>query len=408
MAIELRGNRYFASLIVPKDVRAHLKRSVFREKLGTDNKAVARVRAQARVAAWKIEIERARGNPNSDDAAFWRGLLRSARGDPKREASVLEQIEMAAWNLGSETAEDITRPFGSPEVKAFAAVAFGSAVPTGEFVDEWLKAARVKPKTERMRRSTITRLAAKFPHLSDIKRPEVVRWAATLQEERLGATVQRLMSDCRSYWQYLQKIEEAPAELKPFDDLGVKVDSESWLPYTPEDAVRLFNAAAGDQELRDTVQIAMYTGMRREEICALKLEDVKHDRLSVADAKTPAGVREVPMHSELAAVVARLRGNRKHGYLFHGMKANQNDDRGDHVGKRFGRLKTKLGFGPRHVMHSFRGTVITMLEHAGVPEPTVQDLVGHSRSTLTGQTYSGKSTFAMRWDAVQKLSYPSA
>jgi hypothetical protein len=52
------------------------------------------------------------------------------------------------------------------------------------------------------------------------------------------------------------------------------------------------------------------------------------------------------------------------------------------------------------------GTVITMLEHADVREGTVQDLVGHERSTLTGSTYSGKSTFEMRRDALAKLAYP--
>ena len=52
-----------------------------------------------------------------------------------------------------------------------------------------------------------------------------------------------------------------------------------------------------------------------------------------------------------------------------------------------------------------RGLVVTMLEHAGVPEGTVQDLVGHERSTLTGSTYSGKSTFEMRRDALAKLAY---
>jgi integrase len=55
--------------------------------------------------------------------------------------------------------------------------------------------------------------------------------------------------------------------------------------------------------------------------------------------------------------------------------------------------------------HSWRGTVITMLERAGVPEGTVQDLVGHERSTLTGSTYSGKSTFEMRREALDKLAY---
>ncbi len=49
--------------------------------------------------------------------------------------------------------------------------------------------------------------------------------------------------------------------------------------------------------------------------------------------------------------------------------------------------------------------MITKLERAGVPEGTVQDLVGHERSTLTGSTYSGKSTFEMRREALAKLVY---
>ena len=63
------------------------------------------------------------------------------------------------------------------------------------------------------------------------------------------------------------------------------------------------------------------------------------------------------------------------------------------------------GYTDRQVFHSIRATFITQLERAGVPEGTVQDLVGHQRSTLTGSTYSGKSTMAMRRDALAKLSY---
>jgi hypothetical protein len=48
-----------------------------------------------------------------------------------------------------------------------------------------------------------------------------------------------------------------------------------------------------------------------------------------------------------------------------------------------------------------------MLERAGVPESTAQDIVGHERSTLTGSTYSGKSTFEMRKAALAKLRYPT-
>ncbi len=38
------------------------------------------------------------------------------------------------------------------------------------------------------------------------------------------------------------------------------------------------------------------------------------------------------------------------------------------MSKRFTRLKRSLGFSDRNTFHSWRGTVITMLERAGVPE----------------------------------------
>jgi len=49
---------------------------------------------------------------------------------------------------------------------------------------------------------------------------------------------------------------------------------------------------------------------------------------------------------------------------------------------------------------------LSQQEGADVRESTVQDIVGHERSTLTGSTYSGKSTFEMRRDALAKLVYP--
>ena len=57
------------------------------------------------------------------------------------------------------------------------------------------------------------------------------------------------------------------------------------------------------------------------------------------------------------------------------------------------------------MFHSFQGIFITMLERAEVTESTVQDIVGHERSTLTGRTYSGKSTLEMRRAVLAKLAY---
>ena len=78
---------------------------------------------------------------------------------------------------------------------------------------------------------------------------------------------------------------------------------------------------------------------------------------------------------------------------------------GDALGKRFTRLKARLGHGDRRTFHSIRKTVVTMLEHAGVAEGIVQDIVGHERHTITGSIYSGKSTMEQRRKAIAKLKY---
>ncbi len=47
------------------------------------------------------------------------------------------------------------------------------------------------------------------------------------------------------------------------------------------------------------------------------------------------------------------------------------------ISKRFGRLKTRLGYRQNQVFHSFRDTAMTMFEQADVPENIAMDVVGH-------------------------------
>jgi len=424
--IELRHLTYFAYLDVPADVRRKLKRRVFRQTLQTDSRSVATRRAAPLIARWKAEIAGMRGEPNHNDAKFWRDALLRAKTpedrmnveaqkyrdalrrapDEKQRAVIMDQIDMAAWAIGATNVENIgDPPSRDTEARRFYAGATGALVPTTEHLEEWIGAAQVKDKTAGMRRSTIERLGAKFKNLHDVSRKEVRRWVTELVTELKPATVQRMMSDCRGYWRYLAAIEAVSEDSAPFDRLGLRVKSSSWLPYTPKEAVRLLKAAKGDAQLADVICMAMYTGARREELCSLKIEHVKEDRFEIVDAKTEAGVRTVPIHRQLSKTIKRLVKDSEDGYVLSGLKPNKNGDRGDALGKRFTRLKSELDFDDRHVFHSFRGTVITMLERAGVPEGTVQDIVGHDRSTLTGSTYSGKSTLEMRRDALAKLSY---
>jgi integrase len=405
VSIELRHLTYFAYLDVPKDERKGIGRRIFRQTLQTDSRSVAERRAAPLIAQWKAEIARAREEPNHNDARYWHDALRRAKDDQQR-VDIMEKIDMVTWDIDAINVENIgDQPSRDPEARRLYAEAIGLLVPTNEHLEEWLSSSQVKDKTAKMRWATIGRLVDKYSMLNDVTRKEVRRWVTELMDKLKPATVQRMMSDCRTYWTYLATIKAVPEDSAPFDRLGLKVKRSSWLPYMPEEVVRLLKAAKGDSQLVDAIRMAMYTGARREELCSLKVEHVEEDRFEIVDAKSAAGIRTVPIHRQLPKTMKRLVKDSKDGYVMSGLKPNANGDRGDAIGKRFTRLKKSLGFSDRHTFHSWRGTVITMLEGAGVPEGTVQDIMGLERSTLAGSTYSGKSTLEMRRDVLDKLAY---
>lgn len=411
--LEQRELGWYAVLNVPADVQRILRKRRFRITLKTRDRKVAERRAAPLVAGWKHQIAVAREEGAAqDDPAFWRDALRRAQSSEER-AALLEQVEAIADAIGAATVEHIgQRPSSSPEAQRFHADATG--VQTTEHLDEWIKSLQVKPKTAAMRRATIERLAAKFATVHEVTRPEARRWLTELltaePKPLKPATAKRMMTDCRQYWLYLATINVVREDAEPFNKLGMKVGKQaSYLPFEPADAVKLLRAAeARDQKLGDLVRMAMYTGARREELCALRVEHVHGDRFDIADAKTRAGVRTVPIHRELKATISRLARDSEDGFVLSGLEADRHGARGDKIGKQFGDLKRELGFGERHAFHSFRATVNTMMERAGVPLELRQDLIGHERSTITGSVYSGKSTFEMRRAALVKLRYPQS
>ena len=129
------------------------------------------------------------------------------------------------------------------------------------------------------------RFAAKFAMVQDVTKPDVVRWIAGLMNDDglTPKTVQRILSALRGYWRYLQSIEVVAADHRPFSDLHVAQQKKSTeprserLPFEPAEVVTLLEAARdrGDDQLADLISLGMWTGCRIEEICALKVEQVK-------------------------------------------------------------------------------------------------------------------------------------
>jgi integrase len=168
------------------------------------------------------------------------------------------------------------------------------------------------------------------------------------------------------------------------------------------------------------IWLGAYTGARLNELCGLRVEDVRQaDGISYLDLvdhlgrrlKTTAAERKVPLHSKLLAIgfaeyIAHVRAG-DHGYLFPGLPPGGPDDkRSWHATKAFTRLRRKLGLDrPGVVFHSLRNTVATALHEAGVPEVEAAALLGHEVPTMTYGLYSGGLSLARLRDAVERIRH---
>ncbi|HLA31007.1 MAG TPA: site-specific integrase [Pseudomonas sp.] len=182
--------------------------------------------------------------------------------------------------------------------------------------------------------------------------------------------------------------------------------------FEREDIPVLYAAALAknDATLATLIKLGAYTGARIEELCQLKVENIilveGVSCFDIVDSKTVAGIRQVPVHLAILGMVKQLVQDSQDGWLLPIKTKNMYGIRSDALSKRFGRLKTELGFGPLHVFHSIRHTVTTSLHQADLPLSTVQQLLGHETKTVTLDTYSKGLSAAQKLEAITKISYP--
>jgi integrase len=198
-------------------------------------------------------------------------------------------------------------------------------------------------------------------------------------------------------------------------------------PFTPAELRTLLEASPPEvQPKRHSVATALpwlvwlgaYTGARLNELCGLRVADVKEqDGITYLDLvdhpgrrlKTPAAVRRVPVHSRLLAIgFPEHVQHVGHGYLFPGLEPGGPDGkRSWQATKHFTRLCRRLGLNrPGLVFHSRRNTVATALHEAGVPEIEAAALLGHEIRTMSYGLYSGGLSLARLRDAVERVQYP--
>ncbi len=433
-----RYRTWYAVLDVPQAVRHHFDgKTKFTRTLDTHSEAQALRRAPVIVAEWRLEIERAKRNTS---AAMVDPLEADVQWIKARMAEATDARESGeGWVLddpdddvrgsypGADAVDDLWRDFlrdmdrkNPKRAQAVYRRATGETTGTAAHLDDWLARSTDTVKNKRQKRTEITRLAEKFPTLNLITRKSIRQWRDRLPVDHgwRPATVTHTMSTCRNYWRFLQQIEAVSEDgVNPFEGLPpimkTKADrnaTDEAAPFEAGDVVRVLDAArkTGHRGMVDLITLAMWTGARQGELCALKVQDVDLDGkfFKVSDAKTKSGIRTIPIHKKLQGTMARLCAASVDGYVMTGLVEDKNGSRTAALATRFSRLKRSMGFGRQHNFHSFRRTVVTLLEQAHVDEGITADMVGHKKSTITYGLYSGGHTLATKAEALALLTYP--
>ena len=435
-----QGNAWSVKVTIPKDVRPVFGKAAFKQALKTSDKIEANARAAPLVIKFQQQIAEARENPNFQlsetlsDAKKRLQTLRSeidaasenpAQGDDLADLKDEQNaIEGAVTDviLESKGVADSGELTGQDRIEAFETykVVTGQLVPTLDNLEGFLKAQAVEPNTSRRYHQMIHRFAEQHPVASNMTAKAAREYIRHLSEDcsLTPRTVRSHILPLRTYWTWMLDNELLPpASANPFEKVKTpKVSSKDAakdvrFPYEVEDIQMLHAAISGgeDMMLQALFTFGIYTGARREEITQLRLSDVRKDYIKIRAAKTRAGNRSVPIHAQLKPVIdALLESNPSSspdGYLLFDLTANQYGKRSVQVGKRFSRVKTKLGFDGHHDFHSIRKTVSTQLERAGVSEGISADILGHEKQTMTYGLYSGGSSLEQKAAAVDLIDY---
>ncbi|MCW2369927.1 DUF6538 domain-containing protein [Sphingobium sp. B11D3D] len=225
------------------------------------------------------------------------------------------------------------------------------------------------------------------------------------------ATVNRHMATLQALWDWALDREHCEGR-NPFSGFQRKLregrNTQGYVAWEPEELTALFTPPPKREDLTELMLVAMFSGMRLDEIASLTGADVHHSGpvpfVRVTDAKTIAGNRDVPLHPALSWLIDRAKENPK-GRIWPAFNAEGPGKKpGADAGKEFSRFKASRGFTRRaKVFHSFRKNFVGQLERARVPEHEVAQIVGHEKKGITFKVYGDRVMSLERKAEIVKL-----
>lgn len=427
--LEKRRRRWYVVLDVPASVQSILGKERLVASTKTEDLSIAFVRRDAKLREWRTQIEEARlaqVDPLLGEALTLRHqpltLYDVANHDPDDPGSYgpadLKADQIAA--LG----ERIEATRGETQAHAFVAIARGEDDALRSMFDQWQREGHVQAK-ERANRETVIKVflgwlteQKSVPTVRSVTRALAGHFVSDDLIPRSRATAAKYLSTLRSFWNWLESkgvAKDNPWLRHPLPKRQVSRDDQK-RAFTDEEVVNLLSGSA-PPIMRDMMLVAALSGLRLEEIAALRVRDVVAGGFDIPKAKTLAGQRSVPIHSSIAEMVAqRTKGKAQDARLFPEVRsASKLETQSGAFSKAFTKYRRRVGVdevpkGARNSVvdfHSWRRWFITTAERAGVPTSTVQAVVGHKRGSVTLDVYSRGPGFKLAAKCVEAVKLPT-
>lgn len=451
--LEWHGQQWRVQVKVPVKARPILGKSRLVRPLHTDSLANANRLKHRVIADMQEEIARAliearrRGHREADklleEAFAWRTDIEAERQAP-------EELDDYGLPVGGdvvrgllyERAEEIEKAQGEDRASTFYKVAMGQETPITSLADTWLaERADMKPRQRHDYHRSVRKLAgwlAEERLSGSIERVDRKIAGRYVSDAMVGRgvhwkTANKDISALSGYWKWLIKKGHTESNIWTGQSLPkVKAKSDAQRPkrHFTDAEVSTLLSGIGDPLVLDAATIAALSGMRNEEIARLTVEECAGNLFRVTDAKTRAGIRDVPIHPSLRSLIARrTKGKSPRAYLLEELRdppPGSAMERGQAITKRFVTIRRQLGVDERVPgsrqsridFHSFRRWFIRKAIDAlhrgakGYDQWTIADVVGHDKEAsglglgMTMSRYPGAAPLEARKACVAAVHLP--
>jgi integrase len=230
------------------------------------------------------------------------------------------------------------------------------------------------------------------------------------------STMNRHMATLQSLWDWASRRGHCEGD-NPFSGFHTKLKGpNAQQPYRAwEDAelAALFDPPPKRSDLLEVMLVGLFSGMRLNEIASLtwshlRLGERDIHYFEIEDAKTPAGIRQVPVHSELRWLLVRKENEPSAARIWPKFNDEGPSSKpGADASREFSRFKAQRGFTDRlKTFHSFRKNVTRIMERARVAENEWAQVFGHERN-FTYRVYNPDGiALSQKAEIIERISYP--